>query len=768
MSKQKRKSFSQYRTETAKVDKRSVSTGELSSRLPLIAFCTTIFLSAFLLFLVQPMAAKMLLPLLGGAPAVWTTCMLFFQGMLLAGYFYAHLVSERLSFKTQVMVHIGVCALAFAVLPLGIGKIAILAGKIHPVLAVFGILGLCVGLPFFALSANAPLIQKWFSKTTSQDPYFLYGASNLGSLLALIGYPLVIESTLGLKLQSYIWSAGFVTLAAGIFVCSRFVKKDEQEQIQDDTQVASPPSLYERTKWVAIAAVPSSMMLGVTTHFATDIASLPLLWVVPLTFYLLSYIVAFSKWPLGMHKAVVGLLPAAVLTLLVLKFTHYHMGIMTLLGCHLGTFFIVALAFHGHLALTRPSAKYLTQFFLCTSLGGVIGGLFNGVIAPLAFKTDLEYSIALVAACILVPLSLLSKRTKPSTMGTLLADVGIPVVVAALTSWFLIRWPIPQALLSPFAAIFDTKASTAVYYANYIIPAWICAIVGYTSFRSVRFGGTVAAFVIATTFASGWEETVLYRDRSFFGILKVYNDPSFNARRLLNGTTLHGMQGLNPGMELEPLTYYHKQGPVGLIFEEFQGSDRNQNVASIGLGTGTLPIYSQPGENFTVYEIDKAVRQIATTQFTFLQNARGNVNIVMGDARLKLAEAPDHSYGLIVVDAFSSDSIPVHLLTREAFALYFQKLAPHGMVAIHISNRYLRLEPVVAMLAKDARVVAMVNNDGADNNTGKFASSWTLLARDTSDYGKLTSNQAWKKMEAFSWMPVWTDDFSSILSVLQY
>lgn len=735
------------------------------------AFVSTLFLSALLLFLVQPIAGKLLLPLLGGAPAVWTTCMLFFQAALLGGYLYAHLLSRHLSLKKQFIIHGLLLVSSFLVLPLGITNLGDMATRVHPVLAVFAILSLCVGLPFFSLSANAPLLQRWFSHSNHEladDPYFLYVASNVGSLLALVAYPVILEPTVGIGYQGKLWSIAFVALIVLIMACAKLVSLNRRDGVDEEvveSQDSAPPSWRDRLRWVFIAAIPSSLMLGVTTHFATDIASIPLLWVVPLTCYLLSYILVFAKWPYRVHQMIVACAPVAVLVLLYVMFTRVYLGIGALLLIHLGTFFLLALVFHGQLAFTRPAAQYLTQFYLCTSLGGVVGGLFNGIIAPIIFVTALEYPIALVAAAFFIPLTILLNRIEPESLGRFLSDALIALILLGVSAFLLIKWPFSASSVEWIANLVGTKASNFSFYLHYFLPIFACGVIA-TAKRPVRFGLSVAAFVIAATVASGWQEDIVHRERSFFGILKVYNDPVLQARRLLNGTTLHGMQFLRPSQEREPLTYYHQNGPVGDVFREFRASTRNQSVAAIGLGTGTLSSYAKPGENFTFYEIDKAVQGIASTYFNYLKNAPGKVDIVLGDARLKLAEASDHSYGLILVDAFSSDSIPVHLLTREAVELYFSKLADRGLVAIHISNRYLRLEPIVAMLAKDKGLVALVNTDKSDNESGKFASTWTLLARSRDDFGTLTSDSKWQNLEAYSWMPVWTDDFSSILSVL--
>ena len=631
----------------------------------LLLFLLTLFLSAFLLFCVQPMIAKMVLPLLGGSPAVWTTCMVFFQAALLAGYAYAHATTTWLGVRRQTIVQAGLLVLPLFVLPFGIPSDAArsLSPEANPTGWLFGLLLGMVALPFFVVATSAPLLQRWFSQSghpSASDPYFLYGASNLGSMLALLAYPLVVEPNLRLAQQSMAWTVGYglyVVLALG---CIAIVWKG-QEGALDGPGKSGPAQEPHRLRigqvlrWVVLAFIPTSLMLSVTMYLTTDIAAMPLLWVIPLSLYLLTFILTFARRPILPHSWMVRALPmAAVVLALVLNILPVAQPIS--LPLHLVVFFLAAMVCHGELVQHRPPREHLTAFYLAMSCGGVLGGLFNALIAPLVFDRIAEYPLALVLACLALP----NARTDTSERWSRSLDWFLPLCLGILM-WGLVTVLQPRSG-SPQD---DLHARLAFGLAGLVCYAF--------KDRPVRFGlGLGAVLLVAGTYTSSYGR-VLYQHRSYFGVLHVAYVASGNFNRLIHGHTLHGQQCLDPERRLEPLTYYHRTGPIGQVFEVLRTRDPGSDVALVGLGAGSLACYAEPGQRMTFFEIDPVVAKIARDRrfFTFLDDSRAaSIAVVLGDARLRLNDAPDHAYGLIVLDAFSSDAIPTHLLTREALRLY--------------------------------------------------------------------------------------------------
>lgn len=745
-----------------------------------ILFGVTLFTSASLLFVVQPMAAKMLLPLLGGAPSVWTTCMVFFQTALLGGYLYAHLSSTYLTLARQTLLHATLLLVSAFCVPLGVSQHWTIFASMPPVVSVLGVLALSVGIPFFTLSASAPLLQNWFSKTgdgSAENPYFLYSASNLGSLVVLIAYPTVLEPWLGLLWQTQTWSLGFGILAALVATCTTLLRVSREShglgmydelkpatvQEGDESEVQEPPRATEKIRWIGYALVPSSLMLGVTTYFTMDIATIPLLWIAPLALYLASFIVVFSRWNQDIQNLFNAATAIAVIALLFVVFVKPEMSVVTTLIVHLTTFFLVTMAMHGQLSLSRPSAAHLTHFYLWMSFGGMLGGVLNAIVAPLIFKTSLEYNLVLALSSALLSFGQSGPIFGKRWLG-IAADVAYGALVAAATYWLIAHWTDSRFGLETLRQYFGTNFHRAVTYIIYGVPAALALIAaGYQ--RAIAFRGAVLAFGLISLLVPRYDTNVIFRDRSFFGVLKVTDDSAWGVRYLTNGTTLHGEQWLDPNYRHQPLTYYHRQGPVGQIFAAFQ-NEAPRPLAFIGLGTGSLASYGRPGQDVTFFEIDEAVVRIARRYFSYLDDCAGNLNIVMGDARLKLQESPDNHYGLIFVDAFSSDSIPVHLLTKEAVALYFRKLATDGIVAVHISNRYLDLEPIVGRLAMELDLKAYVMNDSKDDSVGKTASTWVVLARSKAHLRDLPSRHFFP-LDGFSWTRPWTDDYTSLYDILR-
>jgi hypothetical protein len=890
-----------------------------------LLFAVTLFVSASLLFMVQPMVGKLVLPLLGGSPAVWNACMVFFQALLLLGYLYADRLTRLPDTRKQWYIHLGVMSMPIAVFVLAVmfgsrGTPIAVAESLAPtegssaILSVLTILTVAIGVPFFVCSTSATLLQKWFTYTghpSARDPYFLYAASNLGSLISLLGYPIFIEPNMTQGAQTWFWSVGFLVLFGLIAFCGHAAvnplgvpptaTKGGSKQTAGPAVTGGekgtappagepPPSWLRMAKWTLLAFVPSSLMLGVTFHMTTDIASIPLLWVGPLALYLVTFIIAFGKTPTGFRVLIGNLAPVMILLLVFLMLSEVKPGTGLELLLYNLTFFAAAMMCHYELARDRPSPQYLTTYFLIMSFGGVLGGIFNSLLAPIIFTQSYEFPLALIIACFMVPKLIpgededgagakpaASTATTSKTNGRILwgwvqdeddkwpvligsgvmgvlgmvgalpaykwftglLSIVVGVIVYNLVYMFLWKriWPryraLPEQTRNGMAIALDIIIPVALgvlfyymprilggsqWYANwsagikeatpeaislsrntlnivvlYAVPVMICF---FFVDRPVRFALCVAALLIPTKVREGSGRDIVHTERSFFGILKIEKNEyefkpdfltldgqpapggSIEYYRLVHGTTLHGTQAkklvnhsrdllqmltINPwdniavtgaithfDMKQEPLTYYHRTGPVGAMFRELRtrkgGADSHAHVAMVGLGTGSASCYALKGQKLTFYEIDPAVKKlVADTDeyFTFVKDAerRGaEIDFKMGDARLKLKEDTDRKYALLLVDAFSSDSIPVHLLTVEAVGLYLERMTDDGILALHISNKYVKLEPVVAAIAEKHNLVARVWNDEAEKLPGKTASSWVALARKREDLGERICN----------------------------
>lgn len=754
-----------------------------SAFLPVL-FSVTLFLSAVLIFIVEPMVAKMILPLLGGTPAVWNTCMMFFQAVLLGGYAYAHVSSSRLQVGHQVVLH-GVLLLgACIVLPVAVSRALIPAGEANPTGVVLILLSVSVGLPFFVLSSTAPLMQRWFAWSghpSSSDPYFLYSASNAGSMLALLSYPAVIEPIFTLREQSVYWSEGYIALIAIISGCAYFTWRSARLCYAEGSAMSAgsipaycasdavPPARRQQLRWIALAFVPSSLMLGVTTFLSTDVAAIPLFWVIPLSLYLLTFILVFASIPQAVNQLMLQLFPIVLILVLFINVPLTKPVMWIAIACNLAAFFIIAMVCHGELAKTRPAPKYLTVFYLWMSVGGVLGGVFNAVIAPLIFRLVIEYPIVLALSALLVFNRVAAPETGKGRLLQYGLDLGLPVLLGGLTFWLTVEWPLHNIDVSIVEKVTHIAAGSIQTFLTYSIPAVLCyALFWMRSPR--RFALGVCTVTLALIFSHGWHQDVIHRERSFFGVLKVSEDADRKYRMLVHGTTQHGRQSLDPDLRNEPLSYYHRTGPIGQLFATFSGKARKQHIALVGLGIGTIASYGEKGQQFTFYEIDPAVRRVATDPalFTYLQNCKAHWSIVMGDARLKLEDAQDGAYGLIIVDAFSSDSIPVHLITREAIRLYLSKLDKDGVLAIHISNKYLDLAPVLGRLAQDGKLFSVIRDDLEDKKVAKYHSTWVLFARERKHLHGLASDYRWQPLPVDTDGQVWTDDFSNILTVFKW
>ena len=740
----------------------------------LALFAAAIAAGAALLFVVEPMAAKLVLPKLGGTPAVWTGCMLFFQAGLLAGYSYAHLSTTRLSRRAQVVVHAVLLAFALVALPIALPGGWNDPGTHAPLPWLIAALALMAGLPFFALSATGPLLTRWFSATPhprAVDPYFLYVASNVGSLAGLLLYPLVLEPALPIATQSRLWTIGFAACALLVLGCGAAMLRGAPPAPAAAAREAGPCAWRQRLVWIGLAAIPSSLVLGATEYITTDVAVVPLLWVVPLAAYLLSFALAFARRPWLSERVwgiVLGVLAVGVaLTFWALSRPYAWL----LLALHSAVVLVAGVVCHRRLAALRPEASRLTEFFWCLSLGGLIGGAFNALVAPIVFPAVIEYPLAIVAGC-------LARRGVEGRWSRL--DIVLPAGLAALT--LALPWAVDRA---------DVTEMKTVLLLQAVLP---CALALALVVRPRAFAAALAALM-----AIGWSQAathglLLHRERTFFGVLRVIQraGPLFNTqdaqgrriefsipfRHLYHGTTRHGSQPQDNNLRSLPTSYFHGTGPIGQVFRTYGPTGRLDRVAVIGLGAGTLAAYGEPGRSMTFYEIDPAVVRIAKDRslFTFVADSRAQLDFRVGDGRIEIAKAPPDSYGLIIIDAFSSDSIPVHLITREALAIYFRKLRPGGIVALHLTNQNLDLAPVVDALVTDAGAAGAIQQNEVESAEelmqGKDASQWAVIARDPATLAPLMASGRWTPLPVHPGQPpdrryLWTDDYSSVFSVVE-
>ena len=731
----------------------------------LLPLCSAaLFLSAAILFAIEPMFTKMVLPLLGGTPAVWNTAVMFFQAMLLAGYVYAHLLSRLKGLRNQALVHVGVLVAGLLFLPVHVGLQWSPTASTHPVPWLIALLAVSIGVPFFAISATAPLLQSWFSRSDhphASDPYFLYVSSNLGGLVALLAYPVVMEPLFGLTLQGRLWTAGYALLTAlialyafSLWTAQRLRGQGEIAEVVASLDTMPPASLSShvtwmtRARWVALAFVPSALLLAVTMHISTDVAAAPFLWVAPLLLYSLSFILVFARRPLVKHKWMLMLQPW-VYALAALYFTEQD-PLCFALPLHLLTLFIAAMVFHGELVRRRPVVEHLTEFYLWMSVGGLLGGVFCSLIAPVVFNSVLEYPLVLALGCLLLP---------SSGRGRLRygLDVALPAVFAAL--------------------YFYAQEHQNLWDMVHASPVLFCLTIGLILYvsrkRPLRFTLIFGVLLFHAVYLDTMDDR-LFQQRSFFGIYTVTMDKSESIHKLYHGTTLHGDQDMDPESLLTPRTYYDGAGPLAQVFEAMRAARKLDRVGVMGLGTGTTTCYQEPGQRMTFFEIDPTIERIARDPklFRYLELRGQDVEVIIGDGRQNLGRATDGTFDLLILDAFSSDAIPVHLLTREALAIYLQKLAPGGIVLFHISNRYVLLEPVVANLALDAGAAALIQDyepTSEDEATvGASSSTWVAVARRPADLGSLTTDDRWRPPGTDARLGVWTDDYSDIFRTLTW
>ena len=684
--------------------------------------------------------------------------MLFFQVLLLAGYSYVLATTAWIGPRKQAVLHVVVLVLSALYLPLTlVGSFGSVSEQKYPALWLFAYLLTAVGLPVFLISTTSPLLQKWFTRTShvsANDPYFLFAVSNAGSLLALISYPLLLEPNLKLSRQSQLWVVGFLVFLVLSLGCVVLLWKSSRAETVDDLTVQKSPLPYKRRLyWILLAFIPSSLLFGVTSYITTEIAPTPLLWTIPLALYLVTFVVAFARRTLLSERVTSTALGGLALLLTLVLAASATEPTTAIVLLHLCFFFVAALVCHGRLASDRPDATRLAEFYLCVAIGGMLGGLFNTLIAPIVFKTLIEYPLVVVLACLMRPLESTEDSSRDRLLDFIL-PVGAGLVTIGLV--FLINQ-------------YDLRPAVAV-----AIVFGIPLVMINHRFRSrpVRFALALGAVMLGSVVYAETQNRTLHHERNFFGTLSVRLDQSGATRILLHGNTIHGRQFVNPSLQTEPLSYFHREGPLGQIFDAFNDNPASPNVAIVGLGTGSMACYARPEQHWTFYEINPAVISIAQNAeyFTYLQKcAVGPTQIILGDARLQLQKAPEHHYGLIVLDAFNSDAIPIHLLTQEAIALYTSKLATGGMLAFHISNRSLRLNTVLADLGKQNNAVSLSFADGEfDPVRGKDPSEWLVMAQHSPALDALAQNPRWRALQGQAESDVWTDDFSNILRVFRW
>jgi hypothetical protein len=747
----------------------SIAASELpsaeSQRRRRMLFLVTICTGSLLLFLVQPMIARMALPRLGGAPAVWNSAMLVYQALLLGGYAYAHWLGRFLPRK-QALIHLGLFCAAAVMLPIGLSN-ASPADDANPVLWVPWLLLISIGPLFFVVSAQAPLMQRWFALSGDEDPYPLYAASNLGSFAGLIAYPLLVEPLLETGSQSVLWSFGYVLVALLTLACALRLQRSvaaipAAPSAASQTAVvdSAPPDTRTTLLWIAVSAIASGLMLSTTMHLTTDIAAMPLLWVIPLGLYLLSFSIAFARnRTLSMVMA-----KLAPLSLIFAAFTTFigtgasSLGAVVLV---LQYFFVVVCALHARLFDTRPSPAHLTRFYLAMSVGGVIGGIFCALIAPLVFDWTYEHPILLIAAAFALGHEVLIQRG-----GTFWRKYGDTSAVALGLCAALL-------LVSTVASSFFVEAPTAV---QILVAIAIAAASMFFAGHRLLFAAAIAACMLTM---GGWkilERTLTegQMTRSYFGVYSVRSVED-TAVTLAHGTTIHGVQMRAEALQAVPPGYYTSSSGIGLAIKAIPDIfGQNARVSVVGLGTGALVCYARPNETWKFYEIDPAIETIARDRkhFSFISRCRPDLEVVIGDARLKIAAAPADSSDVLIIDAFSSDAIPMHLLTEEAFAAYQRYMAPGGLLIVHISNKFLDLSPVISSMESagwTARIRSSLEPDGSEQDVIFYPSTWVVMSQDPKKIEaieRIAGPGKWEPVPAAPGFERWSDSHSSILPLL--
>ena len=674
----------------------------------MIIYAATIFVSAFLLFLVQPVIAKQILPWFGGSAAVWTTCLVFFQFLLLFGYAYADWTTRYLKPRLQVTLHVVLLVASLISLPIIPDAVWKPAGDEDPVLRILGLLAATIGLPYFLLSTTGPLVQAWFARSfPSGTVYRLFALSNFASLLALVAYPPLIEPWTPTRSQSLVWSGGYVLFvalcaAAGFFSLRAVAASAGRTEGSSATEAATAPSARDYIVWLLLAAMGSYMLLAVTNHITQNVASVPFLWILPLILYLISFILCFEGRGWYQRRFFLG--PLAVIVVVMawgLNAGGDIMDVTDAVPIYCAGLFVLCMFYHGELAGRKPAPRYLTRFYLMVSLGGALGGLFVGVAAPLVFNTYYEF--------------------------------GIGLAITGLLAIYLL-WPLPK---------------------------WIPV---------VALGVTVATVYYVHEYVHALNRNVMLSMRNFYGTLRVKQtgptDEPTTVRRLMHGVIMHGEQYLEPNLRRQATSYYGPDSGIGLAIAHY--ANRPLRLGVVGLGTGTLAAYGKPGDSFRFYELDPQVLAVAQRDFYYLSDSRAKIESALGDARLNLEREPPQQFDVLVIDAFSSDSIPVHLVTREAMAVYLRHMKPDGIVAFHVTNRYLDLPPVVKMIA-DAHGIAasLISHDPDEKDERYSRTDWVLVTHDRAFLRSDAVMRAASEIKVPRGLSLWTDDFNNLLRILK-
>jgi hypothetical protein len=733
-------------------------------RFTLPLYTATLFLSALLIFAIQPMFTKMVLPRLGGSPSVWSVAMVVFQTALFLGYVYSHILVRRLKPGRAAIVHLAFLAVVATTLPLGIAKEFGTPPEHRLTLWLFGLFFASIGLPFAALAASAPLLQSLFISTghkQAANPYVLYAASNLGSFAALIAYPFLIEPLSSLKSQISVWSLGFYALAVLLAAVAYLAPGLKIDVAEHDVEPRARPTASQCLSWTVLAAIPSALVIAVTAYISTDLAAAPLLWVLPLALYLLTFVAVFRESPWVAHVTMQRLLPYGVAPLAISAFGGSRNFWFVIIALNLFIFGLIALACHGEAYRTRPHRSRLTEFYLWISFGGALGGMFAGLIAPNIFDNIYEYSILLAVALLMLPgmfeggWQRFVRDAGPGLIAaTILALIGVVHDARPLLG------VVPQRVFLIFLVVL---AAVTLFNARRVVP---------------YFRGIVLALLVTRLWQPGGGQSIITTVRSFFGVHRVVETADRTHYILFDGTTMHGAIRVrdasgSPALgRPEPTTYYYFGGPISDAIEATRGPHGMLGqVAVIGLGAGSLACYRQEGEQWTFFEIDPEVVRIAQDPklFRFLSACAPAAPIVLGDGRLTLA-ATSGRYNLILLDAFSSDAIPVHLLTREAFAGYLLRLAPHGVIVAHVSNVHLELVSVVAAVAAAEGLIAYVKYDGApldsDHHPYRSPAIVIALAKKGADFGDLPARKGWHPVVNNRDVAAWTDDYSNVLGAV--
>jgi SAM-dependent methyltransferase len=753
----------------------------------MLPFAFSIFAGAFLLFAVQPLVGKYILPWFGGSPGVWTTCLLFFQTLLLGGYLYAHLSATRLTPKRQAALHLVLLALALAMLPIVPSPQWKPESSADPIGRILLLLTVSVGLPYFVLSATGPLMQQWFSLTNpGRSPYRLYALSNAGSLLALLSYPFCFERVLSRQLQATWWSAGLAVFALGCAVCSwrvwradRAATKDVSPPVESATEPAERPSAADRVLWFSLACVASILLLSTTNKLCQDLAVIPFLWILPLSLYLLSFILCFDHPRWYSRGLFSGLFALGATVDVYLLFAGHQARLAQQIPGYALTLFAGCMLCHGEIFRLRPAPRHLTAFYLHIAAGGAAGAFLVAVVAPLVFDRYLELQIGLWLLSYLVGALAFRHRSRAFAFGTAAGAFAATLVVPALKA----SAKRGHGSLAAFGHEVATLYREEWALLAFLVAAFLLGVVdrrGWVREWQLRVGN----FLMLTSLALGVLLVVQIRrdsldaittSRDFYGVLKVFehnaDDADLHYYTLVHGVTSHGLQFAQPPQAEWPTTYYGESSGVGLAIAHLPAR-RHWHIGLVGLGTGTVASYGRAGDTVRIYEIDPQVERLARSRFSYVTRSPATVDIVMGDARLsmerELARNEVQGFDVLALDAFSSDAIPVHLLTQEAFAVYFRHLKPDGVLAVHTSNRYLDLQPVVEKIAAALGYQTLTISDQPPSKKWwLFRSTWVLVTKNEELIGSEVLRAAGVDPKSPKQVALWTDDYTSVYEILK-